>query len=167
MDCGWTRRRGRWLTKGFNKIALVISNDDRVSRPYLGRGRRLLAGPTPERLDADPYFNSQRALVIAPAAQLRPPAIYEWREFAEAGGLMSCGTSLIEAYRQASDFVVRILIGCVTGGVGDRPPSSMYILFMRMRAAANVIAGCAWLNAVSIGPVIAVGHERGGRPGTP
>ena len=43
---------------------------------------------------ADPYFNSQRSLVIAPAAQLRLPAIYEWREFAEAGGLMSYGTSL-------------------------------------------------------------------------
>jgi putative tryptophan/tyrosine transport system substrate-binding protein len=60
---------------------------------------------------ADPYFNSQRALVIAPAVQLRLPAIYEWREFAEAGGLMSYGTSLTEAYRQASDFVVRILRG--------------------------------------------------------
>ena len=60
---------------------------------------------------ADPYFNSQRALVIAPAAQLRLPAIYEWREFAEAGGLMSYGTSLPGAYRQASDFVVRILKG--------------------------------------------------------
>jgi putative ABC transport system substrate-binding protein len=60
---------------------------------------------------ADPYFNSQRALVIAPAAQLRIPAIYEWREFAEAGGLMSYGTSLTGAYRQASDFVARILKG--------------------------------------------------------
>jgi putative ABC transport system substrate-binding protein len=55
---------------------------------------------------ADPYFNSQRALVIAPAARLSLPAIYEWREFAEAGGLMSYGTSLTDAYRQASDFVV-------------------------------------------------------------
>jgi putative ABC transport system substrate-binding protein len=60
---------------------------------------------------ADPYFNSQRALVIVPAAQLRLPAIYEWREFAEAGGLMSYGTSLTGAYRQASDFVARILKG--------------------------------------------------------
>jgi hypothetical protein len=42
---------------------------------------------------ADPYFNSQRALLIVPVAQLRLPAIYEWREFAEAGGLMSYGTS--------------------------------------------------------------------------
>jgi putative ABC transport system substrate-binding protein len=60
---------------------------------------------------ADPYFNSQRALVIAPPAQLRIPAIYEWREFAEGGGLMSYGTSLTGAYRQASGFVVRILRG--------------------------------------------------------
>jgi putative ABC transport system substrate-binding protein len=60
---------------------------------------------------ADPYFNSRRPLVIAPATQLRLPAIYEWREFAEAGGLMSYGTSLTEAYRQASDFVTRILKG--------------------------------------------------------
>jgi putative tryptophan/tyrosine transport system substrate-binding protein len=60
---------------------------------------------------ADPYFHSQRALVIVPAAQFRLPAIYEWREFAEAGGLMSYGTSLTGAYRQASDFVVRILKG--------------------------------------------------------
>jgi ABC-type uncharacterized transport system substrate-binding protein len=60
---------------------------------------------------ADPYFNSQRALVINPAVQLRLPAIYEWREFAEAGGLMSYGTSLTDAYRRASDFVARILRG--------------------------------------------------------
>jgi putative ABC transport system substrate-binding protein len=60
---------------------------------------------------ADPYFNSQRALVISPAVQLRLPAIYEWREFAEAGGLMSYGTSLTGAYRQAGDFVARVLKG--------------------------------------------------------
>ena len=60
---------------------------------------------------ADPYFNSQRALVIGPAIQLRLPAIYEWREFVEDGGLMSYGTSLTEAYRQAGNFVVRILKG--------------------------------------------------------
>ena len=65
---------------------------------------------------ADPYFNSRRSLVIAPAADLRVPAIYEWREYAEAGGLMSYGTSLTEAYRQAGDFVETCL-SC-------KPPSS-------------------------------------------
>jgi putative ABC transport system substrate-binding protein len=60
---------------------------------------------------ADPYYHRRRALVIDPAVQLRLPAIYEWREFAEAGGLMSYGTVLTEAYRQAGDYVARILKG--------------------------------------------------------
>ena len=60
---------------------------------------------------ADPYFNSQRALVIDPAIRLRLPAIYEWREFVEDGGLMRYGTSLTEAYRQAlQNFMMSLVI---------------------------------------------------------
>src|SRR5262249_1403772 len=57
------------------------------------------------------YHFSQRALVIDPAVQLRLPAIYEWREFAEAGGVMSYGTVLTEADKQAGDYVALILKG--------------------------------------------------------
>jgi putative ABC transport system substrate-binding protein len=39
------------------------------------------------------------------------PAIYEWREFAEAGGLMSYGTQLSDAYRQAGVYAGRVLNG--------------------------------------------------------
>jgi putative ABC transport system substrate-binding protein len=60
---------------------------------------------------ADLYFTSRRALVIDPAVQLRLPAIYEWREFVEAGGLMSYGTILTEGFRQAGDYVAQILKG--------------------------------------------------------
>ena len=60
---------------------------------------------------ADPYFNSRRAHLIALAAQHRLPAIYEWRQFAVEGGLMSYGTVLTDAYSQAGTYAGRILNG--------------------------------------------------------
>ena len=60
---------------------------------------------------ADPFFDTQRAQIIEFAAQHRVPAIYQFREFAVAGGLMSYGISLTDAYRQLGITVGRILKG--------------------------------------------------------
>jgi putative ABC transport system substrate-binding protein len=59
----------------------------------------------------DPSFNSQRNKIIALAASHAMPAIYEQREHAEAGGLMSYGTSLSDGYRQVGIYTGRILKG--------------------------------------------------------
>ncbi len=60
---------------------------------------------------SDPFFNSHRVRLIALAAQHRLPAIYEWRDFAVEGGLMSYGTVLTDAYRQLGVYAGRILKG--------------------------------------------------------
>lgn len=60
---------------------------------------------------ADPFFTAQREALVALAAQYSIPAIYEWREFAAAGGLMSYGTNLSEAYHQLGGYTGRILKG--------------------------------------------------------
>lgn len=58
---------------------------------------------------ADAFFNNNRDEVIAAAAQARIPTIYQWREFAKAGGLISYGPSLLDAYEQAGKYAKRIL----------------------------------------------------------
>jgi putative ABC transport system substrate-binding protein len=60
---------------------------------------------------ADPLFNNRRAKVLSLAATYSLPAIYQWREFAIAGGLMSYGPSITEAYHQAGFNAGRILKG--------------------------------------------------------
>ena len=60
---------------------------------------------------ADPFFNASRNLLVALAARHGLPAVYEFREFAAAGGLMSYGTSLVGAYRQYGVYAAQILKG--------------------------------------------------------
>ena len=60
---------------------------------------------------ADSFFTNRRLQVATLATRHAIPAVYNAREFPEAGGLMSYGTSVTEVYRRLGDYTGRILKG--------------------------------------------------------
>src|SRR6516162_4254595 len=62
-------------------------------------------------VSADPFFASKREHLVALAAQHAMPATYDFREFVEAGGLMSYGTVLSDGFYKGGNYVGRVLKG--------------------------------------------------------
>jgi putative ABC transport system substrate-binding protein len=62
-------------------------------------------------IGTDTFFNSQSAKLGALTLRKAMPAVYQYREFAAAGGLMSFGGSIADAYRVAGVYTGRILKG--------------------------------------------------------
>src|SRR5262245_62318168 len=60
---------------------------------------------------ASPFFNIRPQQLVLLAARHALPAVYEWRDFAAAGGLMRYGTVISESYHQGGIYNGRILRG--------------------------------------------------------
>jgi putative ABC transport system substrate-binding protein len=90
-------------------------------------------------VSADPLFTSRRALIVNLAARYAIPTIYPWREYVEAGGLMSYGTELTWAYQQVGGYASRILKGTRPEDLPVELPTRFDLLInMRTAKALNL-----------------------------
>jgi putative ABC transport system substrate-binding protein len=83
-------------------------NDEEIETAFTAMSQRRIEGLL---IANDGYFNARSAHLGALALRHAIPAIYQTREFAAAGGLMSYGPSLSDAYRIVGNYVGRILKG--------------------------------------------------------
>jgi putative tryptophan/tyrosine transport system substrate-binding protein len=96
------------LEVGQQLLILRASSEEEIEAAFATAAERRASGLL---VAADPFMLSRRERLVALAVHYAIPAIYEVREYATAGGLMSYGISLTNAYRQAGAYVGRIIKG--------------------------------------------------------
>jgi putative ABC transport system substrate-binding protein len=100
--------RSAAATAGVKVVVLHASRNDEFEAAFAQAARE---GAGALQVCADPYFFSQRQSLVEIAGRHGIPTMYEWREFPQAGGLMSYGTDLANAYRENGRYVAKILHG--------------------------------------------------------
>ena len=126
----------------------VQLNGMQVAAQSIGQELRILKAGTEREVDAafeqqsdrrfdamlvgaDPFFRSRSTQLLALLARSHTPAIFAQREFVSAGGLLSYGASLSDAYRQAGVYVGRIL-------KGERPANLPVVQPTKFELAINL-----------------------------
>jgi len=84
-----------------------------------------------------PVFNAHRKRLIELAARYRLPAVYEFREYVEDGGLMSYGPSIVEMFRGMASYVDRILKGAKPGDLPIERPTK-FELVLNLKTAKTL-----------------------------
>lgn len=85
---------------------------------------------------SDAVLSSNRDRIVQLAAQHRVPAMYDWREIVESGGLMSYGPSLADINGRVASYVDRILKGADPGSLPVERPSKFELALNLKTAGA-------------------------------
>ena len=123
----------QYLTEAARRIGVPIQIANASEKADLGP---TLDKVTQTRGDAlvvanDGFLNSQLDRLVAVTTRQAIPAAFGNREFVEAGGLMSYGPSLIDAYREAGAYVGRILKGEKASDLPVQRPVNMELVINR------------------------------------
>ena len=81
-------------------------------------------------------FVNERSRLVDLAAKHRLPAVYAWREFVEAGGLMAYGPNVADLFRRAATYVDKILKGAKPGDLPVAQPTKFELVINLKTAKA-------------------------------
>ena len=120
------------------KLSIFKVSKDTELNAALSSIRQLRAGAL--LVAADPYLDTRREQLVNFAAQNKLPTIYQFREFAVDGGLMSYGPSITDSYRQAGNYVGQILKGAKPSDLPVLQPTKFELVINLKTAKALGLA---------------------------
>jgi putative ABC transport system substrate-binding protein len=118
-------------TIGIEVVSIEVSSVDRLAEAFSSATR---AGATGLILIRAPLFVSNRKRIVELAATHRLLAVYDERQYAEAGGLVSYGTRLADLYWRAATYVDKILKGAKPADLPVQQPTR-FELVINLNAA--------------------------------
>ena len=93
---------------GLRIDVLRVSSEQEIDAAFETLGKQNIRALV---VASSPYFDTQRTRIVNLAARYLIPTIYHFREYAVAGGLMSYGVDIVDAYRQAALYASQVLRG--------------------------------------------------------
>ena len=116
---------------GLPLLTLSARVETDLEREFVSASRQ---GAQALLVSADPFFNSRREQLAALASRHAIPAIYEYREFPAAGGLISYGPSLTNTWREVGIYAGKILNGIKPADLPVQQPT-IFELVVNLKTA--------------------------------
>jgi putative ABC transport system substrate-binding protein len=136
----WPNARWTWQTAdeaakrlGLELVALNASSADDLAVVFSEVGAKHLDGIITFR---NPTVVTNLKLIAEECRKLRLPAVFDAREYVEAGGLMSYGPSIDAIYHQLARFAVKLLNGASAGEIPIEEPTKFELVINRRTANA-------------------------------